>query len=91
MVMVSPLLRICNYLTGFSCRRRPEDYFRFNPPQGLGDLNLADYISEGLIVEITNVWLRTPDGKESAFAAYEKLQVSLCYYKYFQGPFTDYR
>lgn len=91
MVMVSPLFRACDHLTGFSRRRRPDDYFRFNPPQGLGDLNLADNMSEGLIVEITNVWLRTPDGKESAFAAYEKLQVSLCYYKYFQGPFTDCR
>ena len=91
MVMVSPLFRACEHLIGFSRRRRPDDYFRFNPPQGLGDLNLADNMSEGLIVEITNVWLRTPDGKDSAFAAYEKLQVSLCYYKYFQGPFTDCR
>jgi hypothetical protein len=88
MVMVSPLLGRCHHLTRSSCRRRPDDYFRFNPPQGLGDLNLADYMSEGLIVEITNVWLRTPDGKECAFAAYEKLQVSLCY-KYFRGPLTD--
>ncbi|KAG6373271.1 acyl transferase/acyl hydrolase/lysophospholipase [Boletus reticuloceps] len=52
---------------------RPDDYFRFNPPQGLGDLDLADYMSEGTIIEITNVWLRTPDGKDSTLAAYEKL------------------
>ncbi|KAF9467928.1 acyl transferase/acyl hydrolase/lysophospholipase [Collybia nuda] len=62
--------------SGYFARRRPDDYFRFNPPQGLGDLNLADYMSEGLIVEITNVWLRTPDGKESSFSAYEKIQES---------------
>ncbi|KAF8549347.1 FabD/lysophospholipase-like protein [Imleria badia] len=55
------------------CKRR-EDYFRFNLPQGLGDLDLADYMSEGTIIEITNVWLRTPDGTDSTWDAYEKLK-----------------
>jgi hypothetical protein len=58
-----------------ACRKRPHDYFRFNPPQGLGDLDLADYMSEGTIIEITNVWLRSPDGKDSTSAAYEKVKV----------------
>lgn len=58
-----------------ACRKRRDDYFRFNPPQGLGDLDLADYMSEGTIVEITNVWLRSPDGKDSTLAAYEKVKV----------------
>jgi hypothetical protein len=58
-----------------ACRKRPDDYFRFNPPQGLGELDFADYMSEGTIVEITNVWLRSPDGKDSTLAAYEKVKV----------------
>lgn len=57
------------------CRKRPDDYFRFNPPQGLGNLDLVDYMSEGTIIEITNVWLRSPDGADSTWAAYEKLKV----------------
>ncbi|KAI9461110.1 acyl transferase/acyl hydrolase/lysophospholipase [Boletus coccyginus] len=58
----------------FAKWKRRDDYFRFNPPQGLGDLDLADYMSEGTIVEITNVWLRSPDGKDSTLAAYERVE-----------------
>ncbi|KAF9058508.1 hypothetical protein BDP27DRAFT_1303651 [Rhodocollybia butyracea] len=53
---------------------RRDDYFRFNPPQGLGDLDLADYMKEGLIVEITNVWLRSPAGQDATMELYEKLR-----------------
>jgi hypothetical protein len=34
-------------------RKRPDNYFRFNPPQGLGERDFADYMSEGTVVEIT--------------------------------------
>ncbi|KAF8546368.1 FabD/lysophospholipase-like protein [Imleria badia] len=60
----------------FAKWKRRDDYFRFNPPQGLGDIDLADYMSEESIVEITNVWLRSPDGKVSTMAAYEKLKAA---------------
>jgi len=57
-------------------RGRPDDYFRFNPPRGLGDLDYADYMSEGTIIEITNIWLRSSKGKDSTWAAYERVKVS---------------
>ena len=56
-------------------RKRCDDYFRFNPPQGLGDLDCAGYMNEATIIEITNVWLSSPDGKDLALAAYEKVKV----------------
>ncbi|KAH7907766.1 acyl transferase/acyl hydrolase/lysophospholipase [Hygrophoropsis aurantiaca] len=56
--------------------KRSENYFRFNPPQGLGDIDLADYMNEGTIIEITNVWLRSDDGKFSTSDARAKLQAA---------------
>ncbi|KAF8549353.1 FabD/lysophospholipase-like protein [Imleria badia] len=51
-------------------RKERGDYIRFDPPRGLGDLDLADHLSEGTIIESTNVWFRTPDGKELIWVAY---------------------
>lgn len=46
----------------FSGRR--QDYFRFNPPRGLGDINLTDCKQEVAIASITDAWLRSPAGRK---------------------------
>ena len=57
-----------------TCRKRPRNYFRLDP-QGLGDLDFADYMSQGIIVEITDDWSRSTDGNDATLAVYEKLKV----------------
>lgn len=58
----------------FTREKRVDDYFRFNPPRGLGDIDLADYLQANVMEEITTVWLRAPEGKEPTERAADSLK-----------------
>lgn len=52
-----------------------QHYHRFNPPQGLGDIELADYRQEATISSVTDAWLKSPDGRAAISSATEKIKV----------------
>lgn len=65
----------CLFLMSIFRRGRRQDYYRFNPTRGLGDLDIADYMKAALVEEITSVWTKSPEGKAPTLAAANALQV----------------
>ncbi|KAF8815234.1 FabD/lysophospholipase-like protein [Phlegmacium glaucopus] len=51
-----------------------DNYFRFNPTVGLGDINFSDIAQAGRIMEFTNLWLDSPEGRDMAERVYRALR-----------------
>ena len=65
-------------LFAYSFRRgQRRNYHRFNPPQGLGDIELTDYRQEATISSITDAWLKSPAGQAKISSATDNLRVCM--------------
>ncbi|KAH7907765.1 acyl transferase/acyl hydrolase/lysophospholipase [Hygrophoropsis aurantiaca] len=60
----------------FIQRRLPDNYFRFNPTAGLGDIDISDVTQIPKILALTNVWLVSPEGSGQTLRACEALKVN---------------
>ncbi|KAF8427178.1 acyl transferase/acyl hydrolase/lysophospholipase [Boletus edulis BED1] len=58
----------------FKRQGQRHNYYRFNPPRGLGDIELTDYRQEATISDITYAWLKSPDGQFAITSAVETMR-----------------
>ncbi|KAF8547904.1 FabD/lysophospholipase-like protein [Imleria badia] len=58
----------------FRSHGQRQNYHRFNPPQGLGNIELTDYRQEASISSVTDAWLRSPDGRAAISSAMENIK-----------------
>ncbi|KAF8129626.1 acyl transferase/acyl hydrolase/lysophospholipase [Boletus edulis] len=59
----------------FKRQGQQENYSRFNPTRGLGDIDLTDYTREDAILETTYAWLRS-DGQSTVASAIQNMKES---------------
>ncbi|KAI9461106.1 acyl transferase/acyl hydrolase/lysophospholipase [Boletus coccyginus] len=58
----------------FKRQGQRQHYHRFNPPQGLGDIELTDYRQEATISPATDAWLSSPAGRAAISSAAENIR-----------------